>query len=150
MCFSKLDLKWGYHQLELTPESRDITTFVTHCGLYRYKRLLFGVNSASEQYQYEIQRALAGLEGQMNISNDIIVHGKNQEEHDARLQSVIKRLGECGLTLNVEKSQFNMDRLTFIGMVLSRNSISCTEEKVRAVVEAREPTTRQRYVVFWD
>ena len=31
--FSKLDLKWGYHQLELTPESRDITTFVTHCGL---------------------------------------------------------------------------------------------------------------------
>ena len=70
--FSKLDLKWGYHQLELTPESRDITTFVTHCGLYRYKRLLFGVNSASEQYQYEIQRALAGVEGQVNISDDIM------------------------------------------------------------------------------
>ena len=46
-----------------------------------------------------------------------------------------------GLTLNAEKSQINMDRLTFIGMVLSRNGISCTEEKVRAVVEAREPTT---------
>ena len=52
--FSKLDLKWGYHQLELSPESREITTFATHCGLFRYKRLLFGVNSASEQYQYEI------------------------------------------------------------------------------------------------
>lgn len=37
--FSKLDLKWGYHQLELTPESRDITTFATHRGVYRYKRL---------------------------------------------------------------------------------------------------------------
>ena len=35
--FSKLDLKWGYHQFELTPGSRDITTFVTHCGLYRYR-----------------------------------------------------------------------------------------------------------------
>ena len=66
--FSKLDLKWGYHQLKLTPASRDITTFVTHYGLYRYKRLLFGVNSASEEYQYEIQRALAGLKGQVNIS----------------------------------------------------------------------------------
>ena len=55
--FSKLDLKWGYHQLELSPESREITTFATHCGLFRYKKLLFGVNSASEQYQYEIQRA---------------------------------------------------------------------------------------------
>lgn len=41
--FSKLDLRWGYHQLELTPDSREITTFVTHCGLFRYKRLLFRV-----------------------------------------------------------------------------------------------------------
>ena len=80
--FSKLDLKWGYHQLELTPESREITTFVTHCGLYRYKRLPFGVNSASEQYQHEIQAALAGIDGQENISDDIIVHGKDREEHD--------------------------------------------------------------------
>lgn len=49
--FSKLDVKWGYHHLVLSPESREITTFATHCGLFRYKRLLFGVNSASEQYQ---------------------------------------------------------------------------------------------------
>ena len=41
--FSKLDLKWGYHQIELTPESRSLTTFVSHTGLWRYKRLLFGV-----------------------------------------------------------------------------------------------------------
>ena len=72
--FSKLDLRWGYHQLELTDDSRGITTFVTHCGLFRYKRLLFGVNSASEQYQHEVQTALAGIDGQENISDDIIVH----------------------------------------------------------------------------
>ncbi|KAJ8344587.1 hypothetical protein AAFF_G00233460 [Aldrovandia affinis] len=60
--FSKLDLKWGYHQLELTPESREITTFAIHNGVYRYKRLLFGVSSASEQYQHEIAAALAGIE----------------------------------------------------------------------------------------
>lgn len=67
--FTKLDLKWGYHQLELTPGSRDITTFITHCGLYRYKRLLFVVNSAPEQYQNEIKRAPAGLEGQVSVSD---------------------------------------------------------------------------------
>ena len=83
--FCKLDLKWGYRQLELCPESREITTFATHCGLFRYKRLLFDVNSASEQYQYEIQTALAGIEGQENISDDIIVHAKDQKEHDLRL-----------------------------------------------------------------
>ena len=41
--FSKLDLKWGFHQIELAEESRGITTFSTHCGLYRYKRLMFGI-----------------------------------------------------------------------------------------------------------
>jgi len=139
--FSKLDLKWGYHQLELTPDSREITTFVTHCGLFRYKRLLFGVSSASEQYQHEIQTTLAGIDGQENISDDIIVHGEDQAEHDKRLEKVVKRLGECGLTLNAAKCQFSMDKLTFVGMVLSEKGVSCTTEKVRAVTEAREPQT---------
>ena len=90
--FSKLDLRWGYHQLEVTPASREITTFATHAGLYRYKRLLFGVNSASEQYQYEISTALAGTAGVDNISDDIIVHGPDQETHNQRLHKVLGRL----------------------------------------------------------
>ena len=63
----------------------------------RYKRLLFGVNSASEQYQHEIQRALARIDKQKNISDDIIVHGNDQGKHDANLELVSKRLGERGL-----------------------------------------------------
>ena len=98
--FSKLDLKWGYHQLELSPESRQITTFVTHKGLYRYKRLLFGVSSASELYQHEISTALAGIEGVDNISDDIIVHGPDQKTHDQRLLKTMERLKQHGLTLN--------------------------------------------------
>ena len=70
--FSKLDLKMGYHQIELDDESRDITTFVTHRGVMRYKRLIFGLSSASEAYQYAIQTALQGLEGVKNISDDIV------------------------------------------------------------------------------
>ena len=50
------------HQCELEQESRAITTFVTHIGLFRYKRL-FGVKPAAEQYQYDIQTVLAGIGG---------------------------------------------------------------------------------------
>ena len=71
--FTKLDLRWGYHQLELSEESRDITTFTKHAALYRYKRLLFGVTSAPEIYQHAIQKALHGCEGVRNIS-DVITH----------------------------------------------------------------------------
>ena len=46
--FSKLDLRWGYHQIELDEQSKQYTTFATHTGLYRYKRLMFGVSAAPE------------------------------------------------------------------------------------------------------
>ena len=137
--FSKLDLKWGYHQLELTAESRDITTFATHSGLYRYKRLLFGVTSASEQYQHEISNVLAGIEGAENISDDIVVHGPDQATHDKRLHEVFKRLRDCGLTINSEKCQYNMDRIIFMGILLSEKGIGPTEGRVKAVLEARQP-----------
>ena len=97
--------------MKLTPDSREITTLVTHCGQFRYKRLLFGVDSVSEQYQHEIQTALAGRDGHENISDDIIMHGKDHAKHDARLELVIKRLGERGLTLKAAKCQFSMDKL---------------------------------------
>ena len=32
--FSKIDLKWGFHQVQLSEESRHITTFITHRALY--------------------------------------------------------------------------------------------------------------------
>ncbi len=148
MIFSKLDLKWGYHQLELTPESRQITTFAVHNGVYRYKRLIFGVSSASEQYQHEIASALAGIEGVENISDDVIMHTPDHKTHNQRLHAVMKRLRECGLTLNPAKCQFSMDRLNFMGILLTQKGIGPTEERVRAVVEAREPQNASKVRSF--
>ena len=67
------------------------------------------------------------------------MHGKDHTEHDTCLELVIKRLGECGLTLNAGKCQFSMDKLTIVGMVLSANEISCAADKLKAVTSAREP-----------
>ena len=61
--FSKLDLKSAYHQLDLHPESRYITTFITHDGLYRYKRVCFGLASAPACFQKVMSRILSGIRG---------------------------------------------------------------------------------------
>ena len=98
--FSKLDLKWGFHQVELEEESREITTFVTHRGLYRYKRLMFGISSAPEKYQRIISDVIFGCKGVENIPDGLIVHGKDAGEHDKNLHAVLQRLRERGLTLN--------------------------------------------------
>jgi hypothetical protein len=80
--FSKLDLNQGYNQLELAPESRYITTFSTHLGLMCYKRLNFGIASAAEIFQNAIRESLDRIPCAINISDDILVFGKTQKEHD--------------------------------------------------------------------
>ena len=133
--FSKLDLRLGYHQIELSEESHEITTFITPKGLYRYKRLMFRISSVPEKYQQVIQQTLQGIEGVHNISDDIIVHSATHGQHDKHLQRVMM----CGLTLNLEKCQFSMSQLTFMGHVLSSRGVGVAAGKVKAVVEAREP-----------
>ena len=137
--FSKIDLKWSFHQLELEEDSRKITTFVTHKGIYRYKRLMFDISCAPEIYQHVIQQALTGCEGAANIADDIIVHGRDMEDHDRKLTKVLEYLQKRGLTLNREKCQFRMPQLTFMGKVLSERGVGPTETKVEAVLKAREP-----------
>ena len=137
--FSKLDLKWGYHQLELSEEARGITTFTTHAGLYRYKRLIFGVTSAPELYQHAIQHVIHGCEGVRSISDDIILHYKDDREHDEKLEKLLQRVQQRGLTLNKESCMFKIPQLEFIGYLLSTRGIGRTESKVEAVVKAREP-----------
>ena len=92
--FSKLDLNMAFHQVELAPESRDITTFAGLNGLYRYKCLLFGVNMATEKFQHIIWQILKDCPGAHNIHDDIHVIGASEEEHDERLNQVMKKLGE--------------------------------------------------------
>jgi len=139
--FSKLDIKWAFHQIELSESSRSITTFVTHKGLYRYKRLMFGISCAPEMYQRVAQQALQGCEGVRNIFDDIIVHAPTVEEHDARLEALLKTIQEKGLTVNPEKWEFRMTELMFMGHLLSARGIGPNNEKVRAVIEARQPNS---------
>ena len=121
--FSKLDLNNGYHQLILHQDSRFITTFTTHMGLRRYKRLSFGINAASEIFQNAIYQSFHGLKGTINISDDILVFGKSQSEHDTNLNAVLKRLKDNGLTLNAKKCEFNTEKKYFSLVTFSQKMV---------------------------
>ena len=139
--FSKLDLKWGFHQLELTEDSRDLTTFATHIGNFRYKRLNFGVTSAPELYQHTIHDLLSDIEGSNNMIDDIIIFADSVEEHDKRLDAVLSKLKASGMTLNREKCVYRMNELQFLGFLLSEKGIGPAESKVNAVKNATKPKT---------
>ena len=76
---------------------------------------MFGVTSAPEIYQHAIQQALHGCEGVRNISDDIILNGKDDQQHDERLEKLLERLQQRGLTLNGENCKFKVPQLEFMG-----------------------------------
>ena len=131
--FSKLDLRSVYHELLLNEDIRYSTTFQAHKGLHRYRTLNFGTSSASEVFQYAISEKLRDIPYALNISDDVIVFGKTQADHDIALESVFKRFSSRGLTLNKEKCEFSKDKLTFFGFVFSANGISPDPLKVEAI-----------------
>lgn len=137
--FSKADFKLGFHQCELDENSREITTFSTPWGLYRYKRLMFGVSSAPEVYQHLIQQSLAGLEGVQNYADDIVIYGSTVEQHNERLIAFMKRVSELGLTLNFSKCEFGMSEISYLGFRVSGKGVSADPKKVESIRCARAP-----------
>jgi len=138
--FSKLDLTAGYHQLELHPDSRYLTTFSTHVGLRRYKRLSFGINTASEIFQNAISEIIQDIPHSRNISDDILVHGKTQAEHDATLRQVLVTLRDSGVTLNKSKCEFSKSEITFYGHVFGEKGLSPDPEKIKTIINTKPPT----------
>ena len=138
--FSKIDLNKGYHQLELHPDSRYITVFTTHKGLYRYKRLSLGINSAAEVFQKAVSDMLRGIPGTKNISDDIIVYSQTIPEHLDILRRVFQTLRENSVTVNREKCELLKPSLTFYGHTFSGDGVSADKAKVSALLDAPPPT----------
>ncbi|PFX13584.1 Retrovirus-related Pol polyprotein [Stylophora pistillata] len=138
--FSHLDKNNGYHQLELQENSRDITTFSTHIGLYRYKRLNSGTRSAGEIFQDTVSREITrNIPGCLNISADILVYGKTQQEHDRNLDKLFKKAREKKITFNKGKCEFNKQSCVYYGMKFSKDGASPDPRKVEAIKAAEPP-----------
>ena len=86
----------------------------------QYKRLFFGINSASEIFHNKLAEILEGLEGTINAIDDILIMGKNQTEHDKNVEATLKRLEEHGFTVNIDKCKFNQSEVVFYGLKLSK------------------------------
>ena len=116
--FTKLDVKSAYQQLPLDPESQQFVTINTHRGLYRYKRLPFGIASSPALFQRTMDIILQGLDHVASIQDDILITGKD-EEHMKNLNSVLSRLDHYSLRLQLSKCKFIQKSATYMGSVIS-------------------------------
>ena len=103
------------------------------------KRLNFGTNSAAELFHEEVKKTLSDIPNCQNIYDDIIVYGRDQEEHNKAVMRVLQRLQDCGLTLKQEKCELNMEEIKFFGCIFSKQGMRSDPEKVKAIAEMKEP-----------
>ena len=121
--FSKLDANSGFWQIPLAEQSRLLTTFITPYGRYCFNKLPFGICSAPEHFQKRMSQILEGLDGVLCQMDDVLLFGKNKEEHDVRLRAALEKLEAAGVTLNEEKCEFEKSRLLFLGHIIDEQGI---------------------------
>ena len=137
--FSKPDANSGFYQIQLSNQSAKLTTFIIPFGRFYFNRLPFGITSAPENFQRRISEELAGLKGTLCMMDDILIMGKTQGEHDQRLMAALDRIKESGITLNKGKCKFSKDKVTYPGQVISSSGIKPDPEKVRAILDMKDP-----------
>ena len=139
--FSKLDMRKGYWQIELTNELRHITTFAIFGRLFRFRRLPFGIKGASDAMDLPLNLVLQGLDGSPKLQDDVAVHGRTRVEHDKRLFAVLDRTAEYGVTLNKKKCEFLKHEIKFLGHIVGDTAVSADPGKKEDITDMRRPTT---------
>ncbi|BFF91641.1 uncharacterized protein DMAD_09873 [Drosophila madeirensis] len=140
--FSSLDLNSGYYQIEVAPESRKYTAFITTDGLYEFKRLPFGLKTAPAVFNRlmaELQKRVQ--KGDMiHYMDDILIGSQTFDEMYEKLQRILQVLQECGLTLNLDKCELYKQSITFLGHKIHADGISPGEVKTNAIALFSPPS----------
>lgn len=146
--FSRLDIKDAFHQVELNESCRHITTFITHKGMFRYKRLMFGISCAPEMFQKVLEQILSSCENVVNYIDDCLIFGETKEEHDQALEKVMQTLQSKNILLNHEKCVFQVQEIEFLGHHLSAKGIRPTDDKLAALKSFRAPHSAEELRSF--
>ena len=96
--FRKINLCQAYLQMHMDEYSKDPLTVVTHKELFRYSRLPFGITSTPALFQI-----LNGLPGEQHYLHDILITGKDQEDHLENLDVTLQILKDYRLRVRNDK-----------------------------------------------
>ena len=117
--FSKLDARHGYWQVHLTESAKEMTTFITPYGRYRYLRNPQGLISTGGEFNWRTDSAFAGLPNFVKIVYDCLIHDTDLETHLSHVLVVLTRAREHGITLSAKKFVFGAESVDFCGYILS-------------------------------
>ena len=140
--YSKIDLRSGYHQLRVRENDVSKTAFRTRYGHYEFLMMPFGLTNASAVFMDLMNRVFSPYLDKFVIVfiDDILVYSGSLEEHAEHLRTVLQILRERQLYSKFSKCQFWLDKVAFLGHVISEKGISVDPQKIEAIVNWKPPT----------
>ncbi|PFX17727.1 Uncharacterized protein K02A2.6 [Stylophora pistillata] len=148
--FSIGHAKCGYWNVELDEESIYLTTFNSPFGRYRCLRMPFGLKMSQDIFQANIDQTFEGCKDIIAIADDIVVHGKLEEEQDKQIREMLLRCRTTGLKLNPDKCKIKQQKTKFYGVICVEDGVEADPERVSALKKMAPPTTKQKPKTFID
>lgn len=119
--FSTLDLKSGYHQMEMVAEDKHKKTeFSYGCGLWQSKVTSFGLCNMPATFECQVECVLDSLQWRTALVylDDIIMFGAMFEEELERLEVVSQRFRTTKLKLSPKKCALFHCEVPFLGHIV--------------------------------
>ncbi|GBG63999.1 hypothetical protein CBR_g40245 [Chara braunii] len=140
--FSKLDLKSGYHQLQIRQEDRYKTTFKTRYGHSEWLVMPFGLTNAPTTFQAAMTTKFLHMLDRFVLIylDDFLVYSRSLDEHVEHLRTVLDRLLQTKYKANRNKCEFTRQELEYLGHFVMLQSISPLVDKIDAIRVWPEPT----------
>ena len=146
--FTIVDMDKGYWQVVLHPESRKLTCMAFDIGRYQFKRLPMGSKVASNIFQRMLDSVYIGLPGVTGIADDMVIFGRNEEEHDRNLILFLETTRKNGLVLNKRKLQFKKEEVSFFGHRWNSTGISPDPKKTESILKMQFPPDKETMAFF--
>ncbi|XP_018406504.1 PREDICTED: uncharacterized protein K02A2.6-like [Cyphomyrmex costatus] len=138
-CFTVIDFSDAYFQLAVNEDSQELLTINTHRGLFKFKRLPFGVKSAPGAFQQIVDAMIADMPFVSAYLDDIIICSKTATEHMDHLTKLIQRIEDYGFALSSDKCQFFTKQVKFLGHIIDEQGLQPDLDKINCIRKMPPP-----------
>ncbi|AHI90954.1 polyprotein [Hibiscus bacilliform virus GD1] len=137
--YSKFDLKSGFHQVAMHPESIKWTAFWVPDGLYEWLVMPFGLKNAPAVFQRKMDNVFKGTEAFIAVYiDDILVFSQSEEEHIKHIRVMLEKCRENGLVLSPTKMKIAQRKVEFLGAILEAGRIQLQPHIIKKVVNFKD------------
>ena len=144
--FSKMDVRWGFNNVQIKQGDEYKAAFITHRGLFEPLVMQFGLCNAPATFQQMMNEIFRDeiRSGKVVIYiDDILVFTDNLDEHRELVRKILHRLEENNLFLKPEKCEFETSKTQFLGMIIEPGKTEMAPKKVSTVLNWPTPQSKK-------